>query len=256
MSELTAVITSLKTNRAPGIDEIRFKQLKNQDSYTMSPRVPHHRGMLIATLSVGLVALLLMIVWVFFYQGGVAWSSQPKQQFNYHVLAMTVAMVYFVAFELMTFRVLRNGRKKYLKVIHAGFLVPNIFLLVVGYWSILDVHAGRPNFYSFHSWMGIITTVLYLAQGFIGFVSFLWQKTKPTHRGAYLPYHVFFGLTTFVLGVTTTLLGLFEEIKKIPKFSEEAIMMNICGICIAVFTAMVIFFQTRPEYKRRPILHG
>lgn len=43
---------------------------------------------------VGITLIILMISWIFIYLNGLAWSSAPLQQFNWHPLLMTIAMIY------------------------------------------------------------------------------------------------------------------------------------------------------------------
>ncbi|XP_046672877.1 transmembrane ascorbate-dependent reductase CYB561-like isoform X3 [Homalodisca vitripennis] len=180
------------------------------------------------TQGVGLLAIILLCIWVFGFRNGLAWNSQPKVQFNWHALCMPIGLIYLCA-------------------------------LVIGYWAILDCHnyQGKPNWYSLHSWMGVLTTALYFTQGILGCASFLWPGVQVEYRVKYKPLHVFMGLTTFIMATTTALLGLFEEIKNIEgynQFSGEGIMMNLCGISFAIFAVLVVYIQTRPNYRREPLV--
>ncbi|XP_046672875.1 transmembrane ascorbate-dependent reductase CYB561-like isoform X1 [Homalodisca vitripennis] len=211
------------------------------------------------TQGVGLLAIILLCIWVFGFRNGLAWNSQPKVQFNWHALCMPIGLIYLCALELMTFRIFRYGKKKDLKLLHAGYIILIVILIVIGYWAILDCHnyQGKPNWYSLHSWMGVLTTALYFTQGILGCASFLWPGVQVEYRVKYKPLHVFMGLTTFIMATTTALLGLFEEIKNIEgynQFSGEGIMMNLCGISFAIFAVLVVYIQTRPNYRREPLV--
>lgn len=43
---------------------------------------------------VGVTIIVLMASWIFIYLNGLAWSSAPSIQFNWHPLLMCIAMIY------------------------------------------------------------------------------------------------------------------------------------------------------------------
>lgn len=43
---------------------------------------------------IGAIIIIMMMCWVFIYLEGLSWSSQPKIQFNWHPLLMTIGMIY------------------------------------------------------------------------------------------------------------------------------------------------------------------
>jgi cytochrome b-561 len=43
---------------------------------------------------VGAVVVILVAIWVGNYRGGFAWNSDPKLEFNWHPLLMTLSMVF------------------------------------------------------------------------------------------------------------------------------------------------------------------
>ena len=42
----------------------------------------------------GFMAVVLMGIWTGHHMGGFAWQSNPKQEFNWHPLLMTLGMIY------------------------------------------------------------------------------------------------------------------------------------------------------------------
>ena len=79
---------------------------------------------------------------------------------------------YFLTGILM-YRVFRHERKKKLKLAHACIMISSFLLTVIGLKAVFDSHNlkmqdGKPapiaNLYSLHSWMGIITVILFAMQ--------------------------------------------------------------------------------------------
>ena len=68
-----------------------------------------------------------------------------------------------------------------------------------------------PHSYSLHSWAGILTISMAVAQWCFGLVTFLWPGLASHLRSFFLPIHIFFGLTIFILASTTALLGITEK---------------------------------------------
>ena len=60
-----------------------------------------------------------MSVWTGHYLGGFAGSSAPDKEFNWHPLLMTVGLIYLYGTGILVYRVLRNEKKRTLKIVHA-----------------------------------------------------------------------------------------------------------------------------------------
>ena len=136
----------------------------------------------------------------------------------------------------MLYRVFRNERKKKLKVTHAIVMISAFLLSVIGLKAVFDFHnlTDKPNLYSLHSWMGLGTVILFAMQvgkltskafslTFIiylltffqwvgGLVTFLFPGLASHLRARFMPAHVFFGLTIFILACATALLGITEKL--------------------------------------------
>lgn len=66
---------------------------------TSADTVPHYkyadfRLLYLIMQMIGGLIIILMACWVFFYLGGLSWSSTPSVQFNWHPLLMTIGMIY------------------------------------------------------------------------------------------------------------------------------------------------------------------
>ena len=84
-----------------------------------------------------------------------------------------------------------------------------------------------PHTYSLHSWCGIFTISLAVAQvsptlltsfigisicqWFLGLVTFLWPGLASHLRTTFLPIHIFSGLAIFILACATALMGITEK---------------------------------------------
>ena len=68
-----------------------------------------------------------------------------------------------------------------------------------------------PHTYSLHSWVGLLTTSLALAQWSLGLVTFLLPGLASHLRTFLLPIHIFSGLTIFILAAATALMGITEK---------------------------------------------
>ena len=76
------------------------------------------------------------------------------------------------------YRMFRNERKRKLKLLHAGIMISVFLLTVIALKAVFDSHnlapcknpkvegdvCPTPNLYSLHSWMGLLTVILFLLQ--------------------------------------------------------------------------------------------
>uniref|UniRef100_A0A8D2N227 Transmembrane ascorbate-dependent reductase CYB561 n=1 Tax=Zonotrichia albicollis TaxID=44394 RepID=A0A8D2N227_ZONAL len=117
---------------------------------------------------------------------------------------------------------------------------------------------GIPDMYSLHSWCGMATFVLYLLQWFLGCGFFLFPGASFSLRGWYKPQHIFFGITLFILSITSCLLGITEMLlfnisDSYSHFVPEGILANTLGVLLVAFGLVVGYVLTREEWKRPPL---
>lgn len=109
-----------------------------------------------------------------------------------------------------------------------------------------------------HSWCGMATFVLYLLQWFLGCGFFLFPGASFSLRGWYKPQHIFFGITLFILSITSCLLGITEMLlfnisDSYSHFVPEGILANTLGVLLVAFGLVVGYVLTREEWKRPPL---
>lgn len=161
-----------------------------------------------------------------------------------------------------------------------------------------------PNFYSLHSWIGGLAVTVFVfqvsnlnlrnislnqsSQSIItfqwigGFVTFLFPQLKAAQREVIMPYHIFFGMSGFILAIAAALLGLSEKAglyvhitftfthhfllnicffsisfgtcsRKLYTLSQEGLIVNMIGVLITVFAILVIYLASHRNYKRQSL---
>ncbi|CAG2178757.1 unnamed protein product, partial [Oppiella nova] len=93
------------------------------------------------------------------------------------------------------------------------------------------------------------------------FFSFLYPGIDPVYRRLILPFHIFGGTANIVLTGAVAITGLTEkalfslkskgaEYRDLP---APAVIINMFGLSIVVFTVLVVWLVTKPEFRRRYI---
>lgn len=209
----------------------------------------------------GLFTIVFLSVWISKYLGGIGFNTDI-QIFNYHPLFMVLGMVFIFGDAILVYRVLRNERKKILKIVHSSLNYAALLLSLFALWAVFHFHNNRniPNLYSLHSWIGLLTIILFVSQFIIGFISFLFPGITLTYRRLLMPFHVYIGLTLFVMSCATALLGITEKaffsLASDPKYADlppAGIVLNLLGISILLFAIVIVYLVTNSQFKRRPL---
>ncbi|VDI06927.1 cytochrome b-561 [Mytilus galloprovincialis] len=231
-------------------------------------------ALVLAVQILGLSAVIIVAVWMGHFRGGFAWQSDPAKEFNFHPVFMVIGMIFLYSDGkcILAYRVFRNMKKLYIKILHGMIHLGALIFSAVGLKAVFDSHNLAknpiPNMYSLHSWMGIITVVLFGLQWLSGLTSFLFPGLSMGLKKQYMPHHVFWGIAILTMAGATALMGITEKAlfmmktfpengSKIPVLDyshkpPEGILMNCLGIVIVTLIALVIYIVTRPEYKREP----
>lgn len=203
--------------------------------------------------AVGVALVGLTLLWTLHYRGGFAWRSDIKLEFNWHVLLMTVGMVYLGGNANLIYRFMRDYGKKELKLTHTIMHALILPMVTIGLIAAFDGHnfndPPRPNLYSFHSWIGLLTVILYCSQFLVGFFSFMYPGVAGSLRSFLMPYHVLSGFVIFIMSACAVLTGIRG--KKYDDPTGEGFLPNIIGILVLVFTILVGYLLQESSYKRQ-----
>lgn len=218
----------------------------------------------------GIGVVISTVLWVVLYMG-VVWDATDIQLYNWHAIFMVLGMVFFygnckltpiveiLSIDLQTlyqftailvFRAFKSLSKLKVKIMHATFHGAAIFFVSFGLAVefISHYHHGEPNLYSLHSWLGMATIAIFVGQFIFGFVCYLTPSLSEKIKAFYLPVHVFFGTTCFIMAITTCLIGLNQNARFNMPYYElppEGILINLIGLMMVIYGSIVVFLVTR-----------
>ncbi|NXS62535.1 CYAC3 protein, partial [Brachypteracias leptosomus] len=233
----------------------------------------------------GFLCVALVSAWCQYWRGGFSWDGST-QTFNWHPVLMVTGMLVLYGAAALVYRLplTWSGPKLPWKVLHGGLALAAFILAVLGLAAVFSFHnhQGTPNMYSLHSWLGLVTVLLFSCQVSVlgtppapqtpllliltpfslqwvaGFGAFLLPWAPAWLRAFYKPIHVFFGSTILMLSVASCVSGINEKLffslkngttsyKLLP---PEAIFANILGLLILLFGVLVLGALARPSWKR------
>ncbi|KAG0585136.1 hypothetical protein M758_3G262100 [Ceratodon purpureus] len=215
---------------------------------------PRHLAPVVHLL--GVMGIVLMIVWTYSFRGGYGLSGAAV--FNLHPLIMFAGFIFLSSEAIVVYKLV-NGEKVYQKAVHMTVQGVAIFLAIVGVCAAYKFHIdnGIQNFYSLHSWFGVMTIVLYVVQWGLGFVAFWQQSVVKAKRAELLPWHVFVGIAAYAAALATAELGLLEKLTFLQKgasplglWSSEAMLVNFIGIAIFAYGASVVLTTLVPNSRK------
>ena len=209
---------------------------------------------------------LLLCIWVFGYLGGVSLSPKVTDEvtgenetfgiFNWHPILMTLAFVGAMAEAILTYSSplihIPGDNRLLKKYVHGGLHLVAVVLTVLGIVAAIQSHTlkkpmAMPNFYSTHSFLGILTCCMMVGQMALGCMAYLFPQWSLPERQAFSPVHKFFGGATFCVGMATVMVGLQEKttfLQLVKHPSVRSGMMQIPAfmqVLSACFTVLVMF---------------
>ncbi|OVA06767.1 Cytochrome b561 [Macleaya cordata] len=215
----------------------------------------------------GLLVAVLVLIWALAFKTSFlphSSSSSSTLEFaglNYNVLHPLLMVIGFILISGEAILVHRwlPGSRNLKKSVHLCLQGVALASGIFGIWT--KFHGIRgfvANFYSLHSWMGLICVSLFGAQWLMGFLSFWHRGEARTTRIRVLPWHIFLGLYTYGLAVATAETGLLEKLtflqtrRNVLKHSPESMVVNSLGLVLALLSGIVILAAISPRYQTVP----
>uniref|UniRef100_UPI003AAA60F7 plasma membrane ascorbate-dependent reductase CYBRD1 n=1 Tax=Centroberyx gerrardi TaxID=166262 RepID=UPI003AAA60F7 len=212
-----------------------------------------------AAASLGFVCIIFVLTWVLHFKEGLAWDG-GLAEFNWHPVLIVTGFIFLQGIAIIVYRLPWTWKcsKLMMKFIHAGLNLLAFIFAAIALVAVFDFHnaAKIPNMYSLHSWLGLAVVILYSLQLVLGLGVYLIPITPVSVRAAFMPLHVYSGLFIFTSAIATALMGITEKLifgLKDPKYKDsppEATFVNVLGVLIVVFGALILWIATRTSWKR------
>ncbi|KAI3882861.1 hypothetical protein MKW92_034967 [Papaver armeniacum] len=198
----------------------------------------------------GLLVAVLVLVWgLSFRSNFLSHTSSTHDAHMYSVLHVLVMVIGFVLIsgEAILVHKWFPGSRNSKKLVHLTMQGVALASGTFGIWTKFYLERGvLSNFYSLHSWMGLMCISLFAAQWLMGFFSFWHRGEERTTRIRVAPWHVFLGLYIYGLAIATAEAGLLEKLtfleakKKVLKHSLESVVVNSLGLGLALLGGIII----------------
>ncbi|XP_031265711.1 probable transmembrane ascorbate ferrireductase 4 [Pistacia vera] len=205
----------------------------------------------------GLIVASLVILWALAFQSSFLPPSSSQEDLVYavlHPLLMVIGFIIISGEAILVHRWL-PGSRHFKKSVHLCLQGVALASGIFGIWTKFHGQDGVvANFYSLHSWMGLICVSLFGAQWIVGFLSFWHRGEVRASRISVLPWHIFLGLYTYGLAVATAETGLLEKLtflqsrRSVSKRCLESMVVNSLGLGLALLSGIIIFTAISPKY--------
>eukprot|EP00922_Rhytidocystis_sp_ex-Travisia-forbesii_P060059 GHVS01089012.1.p1 GENE.GHVS01089012.1~~GHVS01089012.1.p1 ORF type:complete len:223 (+),score=9.10 GHVS01089012.1:329-997(+) len=208
-----------------------------------------------------LIGLAFGIVFGFTEFGGVGFDAKekPGAVFSWHPLLNIIAYGVLMSEGLIAFRAwgwARPNRNAAHAVLHG--LVS--FLAILSLTAVLVFHDAikAPNFYSVHSWVGLLVYILTWTQFLGGFFVFgIPNLVSPALRAAMLPVHKVSGLFVYVAALIALVTGLLQKQSFIrgglSVYAPVVIFSNVLSLWIIATAALVLWHVTSEQPKHHSV---
>lgn len=148
---------------------------------------------------------------------------------------------YFYSFStaILVFRLFKKTSKTTAKTIHVFCHAVTTVLVLLGLSVEFISHYQHKekDFYSLHSWLGMLTIIIFAGQFIVGLICFLLPTFNEKLKASYLKVHVVFGTFCFVLAIATSLVGFNQTArfnKKYSQLSLEGVLINSIGLMMVL----------------------
>ena len=188
--------------------------------------VPLDRIALVVGRVSAVVAMVLCVLWVSGsdtnegYLGGLdAYDPKGENVFSWHAVLMVGGIVCLSGWSITAYRMRIFGFTT-TRNLHVFFHLGAKVCLTIGVkaaWDYkdLDQDDGHPSYLvhmgSFHSMLGLATTILLVQNDMIGSIVFLVPAIPSRFRILYKPHHMFFGKAAYIVAMLTVISGIVEK---------------------------------------------
>ncbi|KAL3320761.1 hypothetical protein Ciccas_000551 [Cichlidogyrus casuarinus] len=229
-------------------DSLEYDQAKEQNLAGFMP-------LFCFAQAVGIMMIILTGYWMSQW-GGFNWDNGGIV-FNYHPFFMILSLVFFYGDAILLYRVCRRYRKWPVKVAHAIVNFSALIFAIIGVTAAFTSHNLNkiPNLYSLHSWIGLLTFLLFISQWVLSFLTFLYPGGSDAMRARMMPVHKYLGLFLFFCSLVSAISGITEKnfFSKDPAYSllqPREMAGNFIGMLVMLFGGLVFYLVHNDEYKR------
>ncbi|XP_059655296.1 probable transmembrane ascorbate ferrireductase 3 [Cornus florida] len=208
------------------------------DSYGGQSYRPSASRLTVVAHLFGIIALILMLVWLLHYREGIELDSDNSfRVFNVHPFLMFFGFIFCAGEAMMAWKTVaadRNVRK----FVHMFLNLVAICLGIVGIHAAFKFHKKEniKNMYSLHSWIGMGTFCLFGLQWLFGFFLYMFPKATQTTRARALPWHINGGRALLYMAIIAAETGLMEKVTFLEmQHPREARLINFLGLAILLF---------------------
>ncbi|KAJ6771786.1 CYTOCHROME B561-RELATED [Salix koriyanagi] len=190
----------------------------------------------------GILAFILMLVWLLHYRGGIEYhSDSPDRVFNVHPFLMLCGFIFLVGQAMMAYKTVlsqRVVRKSVHMLLHLIAIVVGVIGICAAFKYHDMIHAE--DVYSLHSWIGLATFCLFCLQWVLGFFAFMFPRAAPDTRARMLPWHVFGGRALLYMAICAALTGLMEKATFLNlQHHRESRLINFIGLFVLLYGIFV-----------------
>ncbi|KMZ57927.1 hypothetical protein ZOSMA_80G00180 [Zostera marina] len=199
-----------------------------------------------------LITTILLLILSLHYKGGLSlYSNNPSLIINCHMMIMFIGFIYVFGEAIMAYKNI-PGPRKARKAIHGFLHLFALSMCIFGVYVAFKFHnkASVPDMYTLHSWLGMITICLFGIQWLFGVCTFGYPKIPLQTRVMAKPWHIFAGLTIFILALCTAETGLMQT-AVVPGTEATMIIFTALGIiafgfavCLCILLPRLIHIQT------------
>lgn len=225
------------------------------------------RTMCRIAVALALITWISAVVWIFAGLGGVAKSG--AKLFTWHPLLAVTAVLLLLPLSVFSWRaeegkdrekaeqIIGKGMRRWTgkKMFHAGINITVFVMLnvAVAIACASHIQQGFANFYSVHSWFGIITIALMKGNVFGGLITSCFESARRI-KGVGL-VHRKMGTLAAAAAFSTVILGLAEQQSFIIQKSGNAksptsVAAPILAVGCLIVGVLVVSILTKDKVKR------